>query len=140
MWGADSGPYLVIPILGPATLRDGVGKVVDPEINPNLYVIARYGGVWPTVGIAGFMAIDEAGGLDDVLAGSLDLYPRLRSLYLQKRASELGDAIGVTINPQTEPLQYDPGRQRPRPRQLRPRRPRRSAASAKAAPKPAVQQ
>jgi phospholipid-binding lipoprotein MlaA len=108
VWGVASGPYLVIPVIGPATVRDGVGKVVDPEINPSLYAIAHYGGLWPTVGIAGFMAIEQAGGLDDVLAGSLDLYPRLRSIYLQKRASELGEAIGVTINPQTEPLQTTP--------------------------------
>ena len=110
VWGVGSGPYVVIPIMGPATIRDGVGKVVDPEINPSLYAIAHFGGVWPTIGIAGFMAIEQAGGLDDVLAGSLDVYPRLRSIYLQKRASELGEAIGVTINPQTEPAQAGPGR------------------------------
>jgi phospholipid-binding lipoprotein MlaA len=109
VWGVGSGPYVVIPIMGPATIRDGVGKVVDPEINPSLYAIAHFGGVWPTIGIAGFMAIEQAGGLDDVLAGSLDVYPRLRSIYLQKRASELGEAIGVTINPQTEPAQAAPG-------------------------------
>jgi phospholipid-binding lipoprotein MlaA len=108
VWGVGSGPYIVIPVIGPATIRDGIGKGVDPEINPSLYAIAHFGGIWPTVGIAGFMAIDEAGGLDDVLAGSLDVYPRLRSIYLQKRASELGEAIGVTINPQTEPLKTAP--------------------------------
>jgi phospholipid-binding lipoprotein MlaA len=102
VWGFDSGPYLVLPILGPSNIRDGIGKGVDPELNANLWVIWRYGGPWPSVGIAGFMALSEAGGLDDVLAGSLDLYPRLRSLYLQKRASELGDAYGITVYPPLE--------------------------------------
>ena len=133
VWGVDGGPYVVLPIIGPATVRDGVGKVVDPEMNPSLYAIARFGGVWPTVGIAGFMAIEQAGGLDDVLAGSLDLYPRLRSIYLQKRASELGEAIGVTINPQTEPLQTT------RAGTAAPKTAAAKRASAKAAPKPAVQ-
>ena len=31
VWGADSGPYLVIPILGPATLRDGSAKSSTPR-------------------------------------------------------------------------------------------------------------
>ena len=85
------------------------------------------------------MAINEAGGLDDVLAGSLDLYPRLRSLYLQKRASELGDAIGVTINPQTEPLQTTPaGTAAPKTAAAKTAAAKRGFA--KAAPKPAVQQ
>ena len=50
----------------------------------------------------------SAAGLDDVLAGSLDVYPRLRSLYLQKRASELGEAVGVTVTPQTEMVDAPP--------------------------------
>ncbi len=108
VWGFDSGPYLVLPLLGPANIRDGIGKGVDPEINPALYVIWHYGGLWPSIGIAGFMALNEAGGLDDVLAGSLDPYPRLRSLYLQKRASELGDAYGITVEPQTVPVVIEP--------------------------------
>lgn len=108
VWGFGGGPYLVLPLLGPANVRDGIGKGVDPEINPALYAIWRYGGIWPSVGIAGFMALDGAGGLDDVLAGSLDPYPRLRSLYLQKRAAELGDAYGITVEPQTEAVVIAP--------------------------------
>ena len=123
VWGFDSGPYLVLPVLGPANIRDGIGKGVDPEINASTWLIWHYGGPWPAIGIAGFMALDNAGGVDDVLAGSLDPYPRLRSLYLQKRAGELGDAFGITVNPQTEPLPITPA-----PAKLR-------AAKVKATPK-----
>lgn len=35
-WGVDSGPYLVIPLLGPSTLRDGVGTGVDTIVMSNL--------------------------------------------------------------------------------------------------------
>ena len=28
-WGVDGGPYLVLPLLGPSTLRDGVGGLID---------------------------------------------------------------------------------------------------------------
>ena len=61
----------------------------------HLGFIWHYGGPWPAIGITRIMALDNAGGVDDVLAGSLDPYPRLRSLYLQKRThGELGDAFG----------------------------------------------
>jgi hypothetical protein len=73
------------------------------------------------------MAMDNAGGVDDVLAGSLDPYPRLRSLYLQKRAGELGDAFGITVNPQTEPVVIAPA---PKPAPAK-----RHAAKVKATPK-----
>ncbi|WP_297186595.1 VacJ family lipoprotein [uncultured Porticoccus sp.] len=34
VWGVDSGPYLVLPLIGPSTLRDGPARVVDRFINP----------------------------------------------------------------------------------------------------------
>jgi phospholipid-binding lipoprotein MlaA len=108
VWGIEPGPYVVLPVLGPATFRDGIGRGVDPSMNPTTYAIYQWGGLWPSVGVGGFAALSGASGLDDVLAGSLDVYPRLRSLYLQKRASELGDAVGVTVLPQTEPIDVAP--------------------------------
>ena len=35
-WGVNHGPYLVIPILGPSTLRHGVGLLGDYQLNPVL--------------------------------------------------------------------------------------------------------
>jgi len=34
VWGVDSGPYIVLPLLGPSTLRDALGDIVDGQINP----------------------------------------------------------------------------------------------------------
>jgi phospholipid-binding lipoprotein MlaA len=108
VWGIEPGPYIVLPVMGPATFRDGIGRGVDPSMNPANYAIYYWGGLWPSVGVGGFAALSGAAGLDDVLAGSLDVYPRLRSLYLQKRASELADAVGVTLTPQTELVEAPP--------------------------------
>jgi phospholipid-binding lipoprotein MlaA len=108
VWGIEPGPYVVLPVLGPATFRDGIGRSVDPSLNPTSYAIYYWGGLWPSVAVGGFAALSSAAGLDDVLAGSLDVYPRLRSLYLQKRASELADAVGVTLTPQTEMVDVPP--------------------------------
>ena len=108
VWGIEPGPFVVLPVLGPATFRDGIGRAVDPSMNPATYAIYHWGGLWPSVGVGGFSALSGAAGLDDVLAGSIDVYPRLRSLYLQKRASELGEAVGVTVTPQTEMVDAPP--------------------------------
>jgi phospholipid-binding lipoprotein MlaA len=36
-WGVDSGPYLVLPLLGPSSVRDAVGGGVDAALNPLNY-------------------------------------------------------------------------------------------------------
>jgi len=36
-WGADSGPYLVLPVFGPSSLRDTSGFVVDSSIYYGIY-------------------------------------------------------------------------------------------------------
>nr|WP_306800238.1 VacJ family lipoprotein [Endozoicomonas sp. YOMI1] len=36
-WGVPSGPYLVLPLLGPSTLRSGVGRIPDALTNPVTY-------------------------------------------------------------------------------------------------------
>lgn len=37
-WGVGSGPYLVLPFLGPSTVRDAVGKLPDNYVEPYRYV------------------------------------------------------------------------------------------------------
>ena len=38
VWGVGQGPYLVLPLLGPSTLRDGFGRPVDYYTNPTTYI------------------------------------------------------------------------------------------------------
>ena len=33
-WGVPSGPYIVLPVLGPATVRSGIGRFPDALMNP----------------------------------------------------------------------------------------------------------
>ena len=102
-WGVPSGPFLILPVLGPSTVRDGFGTVVDRVADPSSYVIQRYAGPYPVYGIAAVAVLGRINLLDDVEASSVDFYGRLRSTYLQKRASELGDAFGLTVTPATGP-------------------------------------
>jgi phospholipid-binding lipoprotein MlaA len=47
-WGMSSGPYLVLPLLGPSTFRDTVGLAGDYALNPVSWVTIVYGdpGCW----------------------------------------------------------------------------------------------
>ncbi len=100
VWGVSSGAYRVIPVLGPSTPRDAFGKLVDAAIDPGGYAIARVGGFFPSLGIGIISGVEGIDGLSDVEAGSLDPYLRLRSIYLQKRAADLSDAVGIPVGPQ----------------------------------------
>lgn len=98
-FGVPSGPFLIAPVFGPTTIRDGFGQIVDMIADPSGYAIQRGFGLYPVLGIGVVNGLDKAELLDDLEAGSLDYYARLRSIYLQKRAAELGDAVGIQITP-----------------------------------------
>lgn len=84
----DSGPYFVIPILGPSTVRDAGGRVADAFINPFNYM-----GDTTSAAIWGTTAIDarsrNAKIIDQVYDNSVDPYTTFRSAYMQKRASDI---------------------------------------------------
>ncbi len=88
-YGAQPGAYLVLPILGPSTARDGVGIAVDLIFDPLFWLLDPL----PNLGIAAAdgMTIRETliEPLDDLKASSVDFYSALRSAYFQNRAVEL---------------------------------------------------
>ena len=86
-WGIGAGPYLVIPFLGPSSLRDAVGRFGDSQINP----VGRLSSVPIRISLTGLGVVDARVGLfpaEDLLnQASLDKYTFLRSAYLQRRQS-----------------------------------------------------
>lgn len=86
-WGIGAGPYLVIPFLGPSTLRDAVGRYGDSQVNPLSYMSS----VPVRNSLTGLSVVDARVGLfpaEDLLnQASLDKYTFLRSAYLQRRQS-----------------------------------------------------
>lgn len=96
-WGANGGPYLVLPLLGPSTLRDGVGSGVAQLADPyrvglresNLSSNAQLG---LTAGeIISTRSDLMESGADAFLDTSLDPYAAARSAYLQRRHAEIRD-------------------------------------------------
>jgi phospholipid-binding lipoprotein MlaA len=86
-WGIGSGPYLVMPFLGPSSLRDTVGRVVDGQIDP----VGLVSSIPVRNTLQGLRVVDARVGLFPAEAlmnqAALDRYTFLRSAYLQRRES-----------------------------------------------------
>jgi phospholipid-binding lipoprotein MlaA len=90
VWGAQSGPYIMLPLLGPSNARDTVGRAGDWFINPlNDCCISTD----ERVAIFGTSAVSEREAnievIDDLRANSLDLYATVRTVYTQRRDTEI---------------------------------------------------
>lgn len=87
-WGVGEGAYVVLPLLGPSTVRDTAGLPVDAYTYPLTYVeddTVRYG-------LRALQAVDaRAGLLDQEALISGDRYSFIRDAYLQQRRFEVND-------------------------------------------------
>ena len=92
MYGVDEGPYLILPLLGPSTLRDAAGKVADAFLDPLTY-ISFAGSTYFLVGRNGLEVVDararNMNTIDDLERSSLDFYATVRSAYRQHRNAEV---------------------------------------------------
>jgi len=90
-WGVGDGPYLVLPFLGPSTLRDTGGLLADSTYDP-IYDIPDREARWGTIGLK---AIDIRASLlsADRMAGKsgVDKYNFIRDAYLQHRQNLIYD-------------------------------------------------
>lgn len=94
VWGLNDSPFVVLPLLGPSTVRDAIGYGVDGAAHPGGYAVYRVGGTVASSAIAGFEALRRARDLQTVDDTAVDPYVRLRSFYYQTRRRELLDGIG----------------------------------------------
>jgi phospholipid-binding lipoprotein MlaA len=91
-WGIGSGPYLVVPILGPSTVRDAIGIYgAEPYLDINFYI----DNVRVRNAILGTRVVNQRAELlqtDDLISGAaLDKYRFIRDGYLQRRRSLVYD-------------------------------------------------
>lgn len=88
VWGVSSGPYLVLPFLGPSSARDSVGFAADVGTSPDTYVLADE----LNVGLAAVNVVNLRASLlevEHIVQG--DRYLFLRDLYLQRREFSVQD-------------------------------------------------
>jgi phospholipid-binding lipoprotein MlaA len=99
-YDAGEGFYLVLPVLGPSSLRDGAGRIVDIFLDPLTYLAPQE----LNLGRAAASGVDYRSRnieeLDELKTDSLDFYARIRSLYRQHRENEInnGAPSGKTPN------------------------------------------
>ncbi|MFN3983956.1 MAG: VacJ family lipoprotein [Rhodocyclaceae bacterium] len=99
VWGVGDGPYVVLPILGPRTLRDAVATPVDLAAD-DVWGITHVRTRNSLTGLrlvntrAGFVGIDRT-----IERATLDKYAYTRDFYLQQRRHKVYDG-----NP---PIEYE---------------------------------
>lgn len=100
--GTPSGPYLMLPILGPSDLRDGFGVLVDGFFQPTYYILGPMnvtlgpvimqspGAVLIYGGSSGLTLRDRNyAKLKDLESSSVDFYAALRSGFYQDRVGQI---------------------------------------------------
>jgi phospholipid-binding lipoprotein MlaA len=90
-WGLPSGPYLMLPILGPSSIRDGTGRYMDSNVSviSNTKHVPTRNSAWVAEGIntrAGLLEQEKV--LDDAV---IDRYSFIRDAYLMRRNSLVYD-------------------------------------------------
>ncbi len=111
VWGVGEGFYMVLPLFGPSSPRDGVGKLlVDGYLDPvNNWANNTNNDelVWTRVGLN---AVDDYSAimdeLDQIKKTSIDYYAAVRSMYRQKRNTLINNGVSNDLPPILD-LTYD---------------------------------
>ncbi len=107
VYGVGSGPYLMLPLLGPSTGRDAVGRVVDLAFDPLavLSVVDVGVSVGPTelrLARTGAEALSlresNIEQVDELERSSIDLYAAVRTFYYQYRENLIRNGVPADIN------------------------------------------
>ncbi|MFC5430944.1 VacJ family lipoprotein [Paraburkholderia denitrificans] len=103
-YGVPAGPYLVLPLFGPSSVRDGIGMGVDVKFNVLNYIDPA---VRNPMYVAQFVSVrsDLLGATDLLSQAALDKYSFVRDAYRQQRESRLRGSSGN----QPLPNYGDPG-------------------------------
>lgn len=102
VWGMNAGPYLMLPLIGPTTMRDGVGSAIGSFADPydaclnwcGIPSAAKLGLRVSSLISARSQLMDS--GADKLLDSSADSYATAHSAYLQRRRALIADSDNST--------------------------------------------
>jgi phospholipid-binding lipoprotein MlaA len=100
MWGVNSGPYLMLPFLGPSSLRDAPSRVFDYFLQPMTYADVPTEVEWGLRGLDLIHSRAELLSLDPTLQRAYDPYVFIRDAWVQQREFAIYDG-----NPPPETLE-----------------------------------
>ena len=118
VWGVPSGPFLMLPFLGPSTVRDGAGFFVDFLLDPvdllqNRLLSFEERAYWLAVRVLDIRSGPRDQG-EQLLQGAADPYATTRAAWLQLRRYQLFDGNLPDIDEETDiPPPPDPEPQSP---------------------------
>lgn len=105
VWGIPSGPYLVLPFLGPSNVRDVAGTAANVVFDPFTYISYQNDNddvtrAFIIADIVEALAAYENSLdlLDEGRKSSLDFYAYMRSMYQQYRKKTIENAKGIKTN------------------------------------------
>lgn len=105
-WGIASGPYFVVPLFGPTTLRDGFGSIADDFAEPRSY-LEDDSTRWTLWAAGNFEKRVRLLDADSVLERTGDPYAFIRSAYLQRREYQVKDGNVPSADLEEEILEED---------------------------------
>jgi phospholipid-binding lipoprotein MlaA len=101
VWGVPAGPYLVLPVLGPSSLRDAPALAVDSAAGITPFFIDA----WI---LAGARVIDVVNtrakfldAVSEARAASLDYYTFVRNAFVQRRQAQVEDRAELPVPERT---------------------------------------
>lgn len=100
-WGVGQGVYLMLPLLGPSTSRDALGRGVDYLLDPTFYIDETVT-EWSLLALRVLNLRASLLGFDQAVRTAFDPYIFVRTVYLQHRRAAVYDG-----NPPPIQLQRD---------------------------------
>jgi phospholipid-binding lipoprotein MlaA len=107
-WGIKTGPYLVLPFVGPSDVRDTFGRIGDNFTTPRHYIRNTY---WDY----GLFLVEEVDlrarllGVTKTLDSAYDPYAFMRNAYLQNRDYKVNGGQSKSEEEQEQKLLEDTG-------------------------------
>lgn len=93
-FGVPSGPYVMLPIYGPSTFRDGFGTLVDGQARPQKYILDDNDRLyWSEQVMRGVDTRSQLLDVEQALQG--DKYAAIRDIYLQRKNFEIAEKKGL---------------------------------------------
>ena len=93
-YGIPSGPFIVLPIFGPSTIRQTVGLAVDSQGRPQKYMLDGHDGAyWTEQTLRGVDARSQLLDIDSAIQG--DKYSQIRDIYLQRLSYSIAEKKGI---------------------------------------------
>ena len=92
VWGVGQGPYIMLPVLGPSTLRDTLGRPVSSYLSVTFHMTETDVNI-ALKGIDAIETREKLLGIETLLSG--DKYSFVKDAYIQSIYYEIKDGIDV---------------------------------------------